>query len=832
MQSSRRLSGWTVFSGTTYFRQLDAGDIVKVEDEGIDLAQSFLPLSAGEYFYDRVQKFIYVNLGPTDPNFSFVTVTEWNLFSMSGRSYPLHVTSGEERIFMPLVSSIEGFDKRIDSKNQIGFAIEGSGSVNFVNDLSYWKSVFDKRVWDGKFIDVWTSVDGDTPVKRFQGEIKGKKWSIESVTFDAADELILLRADVDLPLISELGTVRAPNSVRNYRQRRVYGVVKGHVPTNVDQARDLDLDGYPTGLTGLITTSTDSVVLTVGDAYLTLNEGDSIRFADDTTNRFYRIKEVQSSTLFILAETYTGTTTASEIFIKPSVAKSYINRRHCISHHALRDASSDITQILSPRVLRVSDASDFEVGDFVILNGEENQIVDKLFGERLKFIQGFSVPYSIGDFIEKPAVSQAFLGSERLVAVRDYTVTSDGDAEIIVLDELCEREVAESQAFVGSTVTITSGSRTVTVTAIDAKNDLQLNDWIRGVGESDWFQIFKIVDETTLVVRQLPTSSYTGLYQFKRPEIFKEGESVLSLNITGKTDTGTPSGNLLKYCGSIVEDILIDAGITAIDSASFAEADDLAVHRLGFVIPESFKDTKVPTVRDVINKVNTSVFGSLIQDENFELSYRVLSPERIDPIATFDDKRVLSFEVNSESDQIVSFTELRYSYREAEVGTGNEAFSVETFQSDFAQYLVESAQSQTIETILVDQTSAQVFASRWGYLNEYTKSAITVTADASEYDLNVTDQVLIDHSYMYERIGSTVGQKIGHVQSFQTDGQTVRVTIDDLGNTFSRSSVITENEAFDYAGESIRLRSLRGYITANNGVVDNDPDTVGTNLIF
>jgi hypothetical protein len=424
------------------------------------------------------------------------------------------------------------------------------------------------------------------------------------------------------------------------------------------------------------------------------------------------------------------------------------------------------------------------------------------------------------------------LNSQRLVIDRDYTIAIDGTAQVLVLDELAEREVAESQAFEGSTISYTSGDRTVTVTAIAAKTDLQVNDWIRGIGETDWFQIFKIIDDTTFIVRQEPSSTYSGLYQFKRPEIYEEGDTVLSLTVTGKTEDGTSTGALLKYCGSIVKDILTEAGITSIDAASFSTADDLAVHRLGFVIPEKFNDTRVPSVRDVINKVNTSVFGSLIQDENFELSYRVLSPERIDPITTFDEKRVLSIDVDSQGDQIVTFTELRYRFREAEISTGLEAFSVQNYTSPFAQYLVESNQSQTIETILYDDSSAVIFASRWGYLNEYTKSTITITADAGEYDLNVTDQVLVDHEYMYARLGSSIGQKVGHVQSFQTDAKTVRVTIDDLGNTFSRSSVITENDARDYAGELIRLRSLRGYITSNDGLVDDDPDTVGINLIF
>ena len=62
-------------------------------------------------------------------------------------------------------------------------------------------------------------------------------------------------------------------------------------------------------------------------------------------------------------------------------------------------------------------------------------------------------------------------------------------------------------------------------------------------------------------------------------------------------------------------------------------------------------------------------------------------------------------------------------------------------------------------------------------------------------------------------------------------GQETTLELSDLGNTFNTSSYITPNNAPDWSAATEDEKIIYGYITDNQGIVDNEEDTAGTHLI-
>jgi hypothetical protein len=98
--------------------------------------------------------------------------------------------------------------------------------------------------------------------------------------------------------------------------------------------------------------------------------------------------------------------------------------------------------------------------------------------------------------------------------------------------------------------------------------------------------------------------------------------------------------------------------------------------------------------------------------------------------------------------------------------------------------------------------------------------------------LHVTDKIKFSHPNMYERVGLTERVKVAGISGLDKSSSQVSLEIDDLGNTFSRCSIITENTADDYVDADTSERLVNGYITANDGLSNSEHRTAGVNLIF
>jgi len=85
---------------------------------------------------------------------------------------------------------------------------------------------------------------------------------------------------------------------------------------------------------------------------------------------------------------------------------------------------------------------------------------------------------------------------------------------------------------------------------------------------------------------------------------------------------------------------------------------------------------------------------------------------------------------------------------------------------------------------------------------------------------------------LYLRLGGdTSRKKIAIVVGKTVDGEKVSLELSDLGNTFSTSSVITPNTTNQFSSATEDEKLKYGFITDNQGIVNNDETTANIHLI-
>lgn len=831
LEASKRLIGFGLHSGSIYrLDNFDHNVLVSIEDSGTAYASvgDLASVTAGSYYHDRSNKKLYLRASDSsNPNGLFIALTFRLHFSNVAIAAPHDLASGYEVEWIPYLESTSDFGVELDNQNQLGFAIEGSGSITFHNDQEFWAPLFDKVYFENQrcFVYSWNRFLDISEAKIiYRGRIETKSYDPRSVSFKVKDFINELRAPIDLDEIKNVSGVRVPENLLEAKQRRLYGYVLGQVPTPIDQM----VEGYP--LTGLVSIQNGSTTLT-GSGTLFLKEvspDDEILISNDEEPM--TVKSIESNTSLTLTSSYSELTKNDvSATISPKTPVRYANREFLVAGHALREPSTTVTQVVSLSRIRVADPTDFRSGDAVEIAGENSTIV-RIMEDVIKLGTTLVTPPSVGTTILRPAITNVYLDKKKLQLNRDYTYNATTGR--LTLDELAEFNVAPIRA-VSGTVSFTNGSRTITGTNTFFKSDLASKMWIRAEGQFDYFEILQVNSDTEAILRSAATYTVSTSALKKEPDIYNEEESVLSCDALGLSTTGTTGGTLLKRGPEIVKDLLTRGGLGAdLDTTSFIDANDLAEHRLGFAIPKKYTDNEEPTIRSVINEINQSIFGSLIQNNTFQLAYNVLEPNRLQGVTKLDHSDVLKFKIESKSDRIAKIVHVKYLMKEYDPVSDDEVFSLTDFESESARFLAKTDRELTVETLLIDASSAAIMAGRWAFLIEVASSVMQLETKLKTALLQVNDRVEIDHEKLYERVGSNLKRKIGGLQLAKRSIFDATIELEDLSNALSRCSTITVNTARDFTDASDAEKLYNGFITDSYGMIANDPETFNIDLIW
>ena len=831
LEASKRLLGWSLYSGSVYQISFQEQVITSIEDSGVALTPvtSVALVVAGSYYFDRQNGTIYLRTSDSaNPNGKFLGCTFRLHFSKEGVNAPHDLSTGYDVHWRALLKETSDFGVEIDNQNQLGNAIEGSGSIEFVNDQSFWSPIYDKYYFENQraYVYSWNREMAVSEAKLiYRGRIVSKSYDPQRVSFQLKDVINELRAPIELPLISEVAGVRAADNLLNAFQRRLYGYVYGHVCTPVDQV----LDGYP--LTGTFSLTQGSATVTASSAalYAELSPGDEIRFGTDDDS--YSIKTVDSSTQITLSDTYGGATASGvTAVVIPSHNKRYANREFIVASHALRQPLTTITEAIALNKIAVADATDIMPGDDVTIVYEVIP-VERVSGNTITLTQNLVTLPSVGYVVRRNAVTNCYINDRKLTYSRDFTI--DATAGTLTLDPLAEFNVATTSRVAG-TLTFSNGSRTVTGASTFFKAEFKSGDWVKASNQTTWFEVHSVESDTSMTLKTVSSYAAATNGDKRRPDVFGDDGFILSCDVLGATDDGTSDGSLIKTGPMIALDLLEQVGLTDIvDTASFTDSSDLADRRLGIVIPKKYTGQALPKVRDVVNEINQSIFGVLYQNASFNLAYGVLKPTLPDgDILTLKESDVLKFAVKSDSSRIVKTVKVNYLRREYDPVAAAATFQQVEKMSNSAAYLARSQAEKIIETLLVDSTDAQIYANRWAYILEVASSVVSIETKMQAALAQINDVVDLQHEKLYERIGSSSKRKIAAVHEARKSMSDSRIELEDLANAFSRVAVITADDAPSWDNSSESERFYNSFITDSYGMQGNDPDTAGINEIW
>lgn len=829
LDAARRLMGWSLHSGSVYkLSGFSFQKITSLEDSGTAYTEvsSLGSVIAGTFFLDRETQTLYIQTSTSvDPNTRFIVSRVRLFFANVPVVLPHDLASGFEILWEPLVKSTSEFGVEIDTVNQTSEAIEGSGSLTLTNDGDFWPAHFDKLYFENAACSIYSyhrDLDPSDARLIYSGRVDKKSYTSQAVSFTLKDVIASLRTPIALGTIGDLG-LRTGSDIERARQRLILGRVFGLRPVNVDQV----VDGYP--ITGTVSVTYNSATLTgTGSAFLTQLSPDDRIVLDGEE---YTIATVTSDTSATLTENFPGVAGLSGVTatIVPEQPKRWMNRVWKIAGHALREPQTTVENGSSITQLYVADPSEIFPGDNIYvgtLGSGDLVLVEDVVGNFVRLSTSLATVPPIGTPVLRPAVQNVRIDDVALTYYQDYTL--DASTATLTLRSTAESNSAPIRHLTSS-LSFTNGSRTVTGTGL--KNSIKPGYMVGVVGNAVFFEVLSVDSDTQLTLRTNATftANTTGRY---KSLIYSEGENVLTLDVLGRTEDGTSTGSLLKTAPSMVKALLGDLNLTSrIDSASFDEAEAIAPMSLGLVFPSEYNSSTVPVYRSVINEINRSVFGSLVQTNTYSLAYNVLRPRKSTAAVKFDESDILGWKFESTGEKIVKTCTVEYRTKEYDYLTGKASKNTETKTSNVANYIVQSTREQTFSSALVDETDARILAERWSFILEHSAGRATIETKLQAMSVEVGDIIEVTHRKFFERLGISQKSRLFLVEAVRKSGSRVNLEVVDLSNAFSRVAAVTTNTA-SYSSATDQEKLYGGYITDSNGLIANDPNSFGLNLIW
>lgn len=536
-----------------------------------------------------------------------------------------------------------------------------------------------------------------------------------------------------------------------------------------------------------------------------------------------------SDTSIQLSEASTATKTDLTARVKPIIPYRRLNRSLFVSHHALHEVTETIVKTKRGNLFELTSVSGLTVGDVVVLDGTKVNTITAIdpVGTTITTATAVNPLPQAGEQVVRVAVQDVKFNNRSLTPLRDYSVSNLTGGATCSLSTTAERDSFPDEAI--GTVTWQNGSKVV-VAAGTLFATFHNRDWIRPSVESDWYEIEELFGESIAVLKA-PYSGTSGAKATtaNKPTYIGDKSNVL-VNTYGLTFDGTPSGQLVRTASDAVKHLLLEAGVDATSEESFTVAAQRAPYLVSYCVPLKARG-KAPTYRELINDFNTSILGVTFISNEFELMYSPLGARRSADSATYlTEFDVLDATQKADSSTIYRRIIANYRPQDLDPVTEEPTSLVTDIVSKYVDNAGIEGQAYNVDLYLYETLAAQTIAARLLFFNELPKTQIQIKGSLNLTQLFLTDLVLFRSDRLYSRYGTTDQAVIGIVTASNKSGDGATITISDLGNIYSRASVIAPNSTPNFTASSQDQKRFAGYITDEAGVVEDDND-VGTNLI-
>lgn len=301
LKPRRRATGFSLVAGSIYKASFDLGEVVSCQADDTPLtAAASSALSADEFYYDVDAAELYVRLtSGVDPDTVFLVATyEIYVATLDAHWHRIPSDTSTRTVYFEPVILQSPILKQSMADSIFGFTPVESSRIVLVN-TDHW---IEKHLYDSSFAGAaielyhWLEeLDVDNIKLVMKGLLGDIKWSSERVTIDVKSSIEILSAEYR-PAQGEsfFNSSDWPDIDQQYIARpirRVYGLVDGFQPVNVDfnpntptisDNRTWVVCNGQDGLDEIVRTVVSNVGASTTRTYVSstqgLNEGDSIWF--------------------------------------------------------------------------------------------------------------------------------------------------------------------------------------------------------------------------------------------------------------------------------------------------------------------------------------------------------------------------------------------------------------------------------------------------------------------------------------------------------------------------------------------------------------------------
>jgi len=828
VEPTQRLSVFENVDGNIY-KKLVMYNVIGIKEDNISLTEaSSESVGVGEWFFNHITSELFINCSDgLDPKKHTIKVTYRLYYSNRPIDLPYDLSSGYEVHYDGRLKNSTPIRKELDDE-QIGIMLEASTSVSFDNGDKYFDDIYDKLIFENQSVKIysWSEVLPLSEKKKtFDGIIENKSYSPTSVRFRCKDFTFTLRQPLTHENFKEIdGSV--PDQYLFTPKRRIFGQVKQLQCVPVDAV----LDGFALSGLSSVSASDRTKLIGVGTSFLDqVSIGDQIIFTKNGTDYSQSVSAINSNIELVFQSEYPIIFQSAEVKSNPTVPYNKKNRRWNIAGHKLRSPATSVTSTEQANRFAVADASEFFAGDFVNVNGE-NSIIRRVSGNNIVLRTNLqSGKPTIGYTMTKNSVSSVFTGEFTAVLGRDYSIENISTGATVIFTNDFEFNVAPISAL-DSELIFTGSSRTISVSSGDPRNEIKNRDWISSGDENHnvYYQVLS-VNETSVVLRSAYNgSTNTSKGKIKKTNIINDN-SIVTVNCIGQER----SNKWVKTASDAVRDLLInDCGISSINEDSFSSSSIDFSGVISYATPRRIGG-RAETVRTVIDNINTSVFGSLVIDNNFNLTYKVLTADKPNSLREITDHDLSNSQVSIVTkNAIVRKVSCRYASF-TDRFTGDDAFSLYEYVSEFSDEMIGATSEKELDLYLFNRSDAETITQRYAYYNSLSQSVVTIKGKLNLYDYFLNELIWIGLDRIYKRLGNNDRRKLGIINKIANDGSDINLTINDIGNTLNRTATITENTASNFTSSTESEKIIYNYIVDNDSLTP-DPTSdqeLYTNLI-
>ena len=226
-----------------------------------------------------------------------------------------------------------------------------------------------------------------------------------------------------------------------------------------------------------------------------------------------------------------------------------------------------------------------------------------------------------------------------------------------------------------------------------------------------------------------------------------------------------------------------------------------------------------------------SIHGSLTLDNDLQIKYQVLNVYSGETLPVIRDSDVKNWKIKTTNGKTYKTALVKYRHTDTDLSTLEDGNKFVSFESEFVSRYIGTNKVDELDIYLYEDRDAEISAHRHLYYNSLSVATATLETDLRLENIEIGQVVIVEFERLYRRKGDSVRKKTMLVSGKTVTGEQTQLELSDLGNTFNTSSYITPNDAEDWSMASSDDKLIYGYITDNQGIVNDEEDTAGTHLI-